>query len=515
MAKELIARILKIRPAIVAKVKRYLLSKPANHPARRAHRLLRRLPLVSFVWRKVLAAQSTNFYTIASYRKAGGIYAPSAASHAGVTRQVTPRKLPFEWGFMEDVIEAAKIYEPSYKPEPGSVVLVNCSAAAGGAERQLVKTLIGLKERRYKPFFIGEFIEDRGGPLDFYLPHLRDAGIAFQRAKDGPLPSKELYADVTEPVANFLSQFEPEQVTRILGMVSQLREIKPEVIHLWQDQTSVMHGISAMIARVPRIILSGRNLNPTHFDYFQPWLQPGYLALEQQDNVVLSNNSSEGARSYEDWLGLQTGSIQVVLNGVDLPTAESLPELDSFRAAYLPSGYGTLVCGAFRMSREKRPFLWLDVAKACLERRPECFFVVAGDGPMMADVQTYARSLGIADKVSFLGEIQTVHTLQRCADVLLLTSEQEGTPNVLLEAQAHGTPVVTSNAGGVAACVLEGETGFVIASDRPEDFADAVESALLLSQKQGQSDLIRSFVAKKFGVDRMIEETISLYQRSR
>ncbi len=511
MAKELIARILKIRPAIVAKVKRYLQSQPANHPARRGHRLLRRLPLVSFFWRKVLAAQSTNFYTIESYRKAGGIYAPHAVPNLGASRQQARHKIPLEWRFIEDVVEAARIYERSYTPEPGSIVLVNCSAAAGGAERQLVKTLIGLKQRNYKPFFIGEFIEDRGTPLDFYLPHLRDAGIAFQRAKDGPLPSKELYADVTEPVANFLSQFEPEQVTRILGMVSQLREIKPEVIYLWQDQTSVIHGISAMIARVPRIILSGRNLNPTHFDYFQPWLHPGYQALEQQENVVLSNNSSEGARSYEDWLGLPTGSIQVILNGVDIPTSEILPELDRLRPAYLPSGYGTLVCGAFRMSREKRPFLWLDVAKACLERRPECFFVVAGDGPMMADVQAYARSLGIAERVSFLGEIQTVHTLQRCADVLLLTSEQEGTPNVLLEAQAHGTPVVTSNAGGVAACVLEGETGYVISSDRPDDFAQAVEAALLLSQRQGQGDLIRSFVAKKFGVDRMIEETICLF----
>lgn len=505
---------MKVRPALVAKVKRYLLSRPPNHPARRAHRILRQFPLISFLWRQVLDARSTNFFTLTSYIKAGGHFAPSAAVGASPAVQRPLPTLPFEWRFIGDVMAAAVAHERDYVPSPNSIVLVNCSAAAGGAERQVVKTLIGLKQRKFEPTFIGEFIEDRGTPLDFYLPHLKEAGIKFERAQDGPLPSTDLYADVTEPVARFLSQFEPDQITRILGMVAQLRRIKPEVVHLWQDQTSVLHGISAMIARVPRILLSGRNLNPTHFDYFQPWLHPGYLALAQQEHVIFSNNSAEGAQSYEDWLGLERGRIAVILNGVDIPAQESLAILDRSKSEYLPAGYQTLVCGAFRMSREKRPFLWLDVAKAFADRRPDCYFVVAGDGALMADVQAYARNLGLAERIQFLGEIQTVHTLQRCADVLLLTSEQEGTPNVLLEAQAHGTPVVTSQVGGARACVLEGKTGYVIASDDPSDFAHALEAALQLGKADDEHDPIRGFVAGKFGIDRMVEETIHLYRHA-
>lgn len=504
------------RGAVVRAVQRQLAAVGPGHPLRRLHVALRGWPVVSFVWRRVLGAGARDWFDLASYRRQGGQFAPAAvrpAVRTGPDPEAIPGVAGQDWTFMDRLAADARSHEPAYQPVPGRMVLVNCSLAAGGAERQAMITLLGLRRCGHSPVFIGEFIEGGDSALDFHLTALRTAGITVERADPGPLPGPAFYAGVTEPVAGALSLFEPDLVTRLLGMVRHLRRLRPEVVHLWQDQTSVLHGLAALIARVPRIVLAGRNLEPTHFSYFQAWLQPGYRVLAAQPHVALTNNSQAGARAYAHWLGLDPARIGVIVNAAWLPPPMDAAERAAARARLGVPDTALLVAGVFRMSPEKRPDLWIRTAAALARRQPQARFVVAGDGPLMAQVSALARSSGLGDRIRFLGEIKDVRTLQGAAECLLLTSAQEGTPNVLLEAQALDTPVVTPDVGGAAACVLPGQTGVVVplGSADPDRLAQAILEAVALGPAIRRSGAGRAHVAAAFGEDRMIEATLRAY----
>lgn len=510
------------RARLVRAVQARLRSLPAGHVLRRAHAALRGLPPVSFIWRKLLNAEGRDWFEPESYRRLGGVFAPdrSGVGQKGAERSALASGLPPEWRCLAEIAAAAK-GEPAYVPIGGRVVLVNCSAAAGGAERQLTHTLTGLRARGLDAIFIGEFIQSGDAALDFHLAALTAAGVPVERADPGPLHGPRYYANVGETAAAAVSGLPPDAATRLLGMVDHLRRLRPEVVHLWQDQTSVLHGFAALIAGAPRIVLSGRNVNPTHFGYFQPWLRPGYRVLAAHANVVLSNNSEAGAQSYCDWLELDRARIRVILNG--LPPVPRVSPKDRIRARNAWAGCksadetcadeGLLVAGIFRMSPEKRPLLWIDAAAEIARIAPDARFVIAGDGPLMNAARTHAGLRKIAHRIRFLGEVHDVHCLLGAADVLLLTSRQEGTPNVLLEAQAQDAAVVCIDAGGSAACVIDGVTGLVLqdGDDIAADLAQAVIAAARLSANLRATGAGRAHIERRFSLERMLDETLSAY----
>jgi glycosyltransferase involved in cell wall biosynthesis len=100
-------------------------------------------------------------------------------------------------------------------------------------------------------------------------------------------------------------------------------------------------------------------------------------------------------------------------------------------------------------------------------------------------------------------------------DVFVLTSQSESLPNVLLEAQACGVPVVATRAGGSPEAIDHRHTGWIVDEDNPSAIAEQIVATL-----NDRSFCERArvsgprFVAARFGLDRMIEETLQLYGAS-
>ena len=85
-------------------------------------------------------------------------------------------------------------------------------------------------------------------------------------------------------------------------------------------------------------------------------------------------------------------------------------------------------------------------------------------------MQRRIDELGLENSVTLLGRREDVPELMQISSLLLLTSFFEGMPNVLMEAQAVGLPVVASNVGGVPDCMIDGETGYLVPQDDIEGF---------------------------------------------
>jgi glycosyltransferase involved in cell wall biosynthesis len=123
-----------------------------------------------------------------------------------------------------------------------------------------------------------------------------------------------------------------------------------------------------------------------------------------------------------------------------------------------------------------------------------------------------ARQLGLQERLILAGVTNEVLSGMSIMDLLVLTSRGEGLPNVLLEAQWVGTPVVTTDAGGAKEAIDPGVTGWCVASDRPMDLARQI---IALYQDPGVLAGARwhgpDFVRKQFSVARMISQTMKTY----
>lgn len=501
----IVAPLDKTRWALQQSVRRLLLSTGERGMARRAYRALRAFPPVRALWRLAAGEALGAWQDPEAYVRAGGVFEPTTETPTSAAPRFED---PAFYGVLLSRIRAMP-----REAGAGPVVLVNNGLSAGGAERQIVATLTGLKASGQDVRFIGEYL-GRAPGLDFHLDALRAAGVPFSAPPQVTKPGNALYRYVSRPVADCLAQMPAHLMTEILDMAAALIALKPRVVHLWQDETSTKHAFAALIAGAPRIVLSGRNVNPSNFVFHQPYMRPAYRALANAPEIVFSNNSRAGAKSYADWLGIDAARIRVVYNGVE---TSRWPAYDAaarrvFRER-LGLGTSPVVAGVMRLADEKRPLLWIEAAAALARLRPEARFVIAGDGPMRAETEALAAARGLKSAALFLGETRDVGLLLASSDAFFLASRDEGTPNALIEAQHYGVPSLTTRAGGAPEALIDGVTGLVARSDGAAALAAYLQRLLDdAALRDGARTKGPAFAAERFGLDRMIADTLALYK---
>lgn len=155
-----------------------------------------------------------------------------------------------------------------------------------------------------------------------------------------------------------------------------------------------------------------------------------------------------------------------------------------------------------RMTGVKNPMRALEVADAL----PDTQFVMAGGGDLLEQVKAATPSnvsvIGWADAADLFG----------ASDIILSTSENEGMPVALIEAQLAGKPVVATDVGSVSEVILNHETG-IVTNKNAGSIASAVESLIL--DKTTREEMGRLATARAqalFSVDRMINAHIELYK---
>jgi len=278
---------------------------------------------------------------------------------------------------------------------------------------------------------------------------------------------------------------------------------------------NIKGGIAAVITRVPRIILGLRSLPPNHYASHKPYMRKIYLWLAQQTNVQLVSNSKVCAKAYEKWLGLPSNTVSVLHNGFDFAQAvmgSATHDRKGYRASRnLPEAI-PIVGTVIRLSEEKQPLLWLEIAKLVHNKIPEAQFLIVGDGPMKAKMVQFLKQHDLQNCVHLVGYEKAPMTAISAMDLFLLSSRIEGLPNVLVEAQAMGIPVVTTPAGGATEAVAHGLTGWILQNNDVVQAANTIVETLQNHEWRSKAaKLGPQFVQKHFGLKRMIQETCVMY----
>lgn len=479
------------------KLVRSISQRPENHPLRKVVGITKQVPVLRALWRRTFKREDLS----------SGMRNSRQSSHGGLAEEVLYKELLLR------AQQSAK--STGYQAIPRRVLLVNAGLAAGGAERQIVNTLTGLKVSGQceSVALLAEYI-DHAPNLDFFLHELKVAGIEVSQVEHAISLSDDGLSSVQPEVADLLADIAPGLIEEILNLVEEFRNRRPEVVHAWQDSSSIKAGIAAVIAGVPRIVLASRNVTPMNFTYYQDYMQPAYRALASLESVVFLNNSEAGAVDYTSWLGLPRERFKVVRNGVDLnylKRADKSVIRDYRQSLGIPAD-AQVVGSVFRFWAEKRPMLWLQSAAALAVTHPDLHFLIIGEGPMRQEMEAFIRSHKLSGKVHMPGARPEVATPLSAMGVFVLTSQFEGTPNVVLEAQWLGLPVVVTDAGGARESFDRDISGMLATQPSVNEISRLVGLYLENSELMKQAELAGpKFVERVFGVNRMVNETLNHY----
>lgn len=246
-------------------------------------------------------------------------------------------------------------------------------------------------------------------------------------------------------------------VPRTMGRLVRIaRALKADILHGHLVHGAFAATLAGQLMRIPASVIT------RHYAMHTRWYGSRTdRILERSANALASRifAISEAVRSVLIDEGVQPSRVEVIPNGIDVARvrqAASKPELGLRRGRPILGTVGSL------HSRKGHRHLLHSVA----ELRAvgvDLDLVLVGDGPEATTLQELGESLGIAERVRFLGHLTDPYPAMGAFDIYVQPSIEEGFGIAVLEAMALGLPIVATRAGGLPEIVEDGVTGFLVA----------------------------------------------------
>ena len=318
------------------------------------------------------------------------------------------------------------------------------------------------------------------------------------------------FTDLPEfPLNSFYDLNMARQLRRCIGY---MREHRIAIVQTHDFYTNVFGMLAGAMARVPVRIAAKRETGTR---------TAGQAFFERRAydlaHTVVAN--AEAVRDHLITTGVAAHRIKVIHNGLD---PERLRVSDERTREMMLADIGLPVEAGRRFvtivanlrSEVKNHRMFLRSASLIAEKIPGAAFVIAGEGDLTAPLEELAGELKIADDVHFVGRCGRIPELLAVSEVCVLCSRTEGFSNALLEYMAAAKPVVATDVGGAREVVVEGKTGFLVASDDEAALADRVIELL------DRPEMAREFgvrgketIVERFSLSAQLGRTLELYDR--
>lgn len=301
-----------------------------------------------------------------------------------------------------------------------------------------------------------------------------------------------------------------------------LRKDRPQLVHTHAAKAGALGRLAAVLAFSPRrrpILvhtyhghsLTGYFGGPSAhlFRAIERWLAPRTDALLAVSPEVGDDLARLGVASRDRFtvvpLGLDLGDF--------LGDRDRAERRAALRAEWGLGGEDEVVTLVARLVPIKRVDRFLRVA-ALLAERPHTRFVVVGDGELRERLTTSTEAVALGDRLVWAGFRRDMANVYFASDVVVLTSDNEGTPVSLIEAQAAAVPAVGTDVGGVRSVIRHRETGMLAPPGDDRALANSV--AEVLDKRDLAAALARAgreHAAGSFQVERLVEDLDRLYRQ--
>ena len=299
-------------------------------------------------------------------------------------------------------------------------------------------------------------------------------------------------------------------IKAFISLIKEIRSFKPHIIHTHTSKAGFLGRIASIISLQPSIRIHtfhGHLLN----GYFGAFKRRLVIIAEQVLAVLTHELLSVGDKVRQDLLAVGIGNPKKF--GLMPPGLEigQLPNKKESQESYTLSTT-TLHCAFIgRVTQIKRPDRFLEVVSELKKRGVELQFFMAGDGELLDTCRERIVREHLPVKV--LGWQSNIEKVLAAADIVVLTSDNEGTPLSLIQAGMAGLPVVTTRVGSVPEVVLDGITGIVTGLDIRE-IADALEKLANNSDlRDRMGAAAKEFTLANFGVKRLVRDHEELYKK--
>jgi glycosyltransferase involved in cell wall biosynthesis len=355
----------------------------------------------------------------------------------------------------------------------------------GGPALQATVLARGLDPVRYEQrLYVGHLAEGETGYLDLRAPDVRVVDV--RGLGRSVRPADDLRACGELAVA--------------------MRRFRPHIVHTHTAKAGALGRLAALAARVPA------RVHTFHGHLLHGYFSPGRTRVLVMAERALARTSSHlvavGEQVRDDLISAgigHDGQYTVVPPGTHL---RPLPDRATARARLDLPPNAPVVAYVGRVTGIKRPDRLLAVARDIRRAEPSTRFVVCGDGDQIG---LLAADTTVAPSLRLLGWRSDIETVYAAADVVVLTSDNEGMPVCLIEAALAGVPVVATRVGSVAEVVCDGTTG-VLTSPSADEIATAVIRLLRddrLRRRMGRA--AREFAVERFDEHRLVSDIDRLY----
>ncbi len=288
------------------------------------------------------------------------------------------------------------------------------------------------------------------------------------------------------------------------SLLAFLGQLRPEVLHchlshslIWASPAAARLGLKTFYTIHGNPAINGRGLKAW-------WRRREFVRAVRTSRCRLLAVSKSAARHMEDGLGLAAQSIAVQPNPIDLEKWQ--PPL----TAIISNPFGVIMVGT--LYHLKRVHIAIQVLNILSTAFPEARLEIAGDGPERANLEELVRSLGLQERVSFLGVRRDIPELLKEAGVLWLLSEREGMPMVMLEAMASGVPVVATDKPGTNEFIRDGDNGLLVPQDDHQAVAAATSRIWRDTHLRERLRANGLTYVRQFGLPNIVQQHLAHYQ---
>lgn len=299
-------------------------------------------------------------------------------------------------------------------------------------------------------------------------------------------------------------------IRAFISLIREIRSFKPHVIHTHTAKAGFLGRIASIVSFHPSI-----RVHTFHGHLLNGYFSPAKRSLVVFAEKILASFTHQllavGDKVMQDLLKAGVGTTKrfsVMPPGLEITKLPSKVFAQEFYGLSEP-----VVQCAFigRVTQIKRPDRFLDVVSEMKKRHVGIEFIMAGDGELL----DYCRERIALEQlpVKVLGWQSNIERVLAAIDIVLLTSDNEGTPLSLIQAGMAGLSVVSTNVGSVPEIVLDGLTG-IIASLEVQEISDALEKLANDSVLRGQMGAAaRKFTLAHFGVERLVNDHEEIYRQ--
>jgi len=375
---------------------------------------------------------------------------------------------------------------PESDPRPVRILRVIARMNVGGPAWQTSVLTRGLGGPRWESRLVCGDVSD--GEADFV--DLRDPGLPVQRI---PVLGRSLRLG--------------DDLRAFMALRREIRRYRPDILHTHTAKAGVLGRLAGWRVPIRVHTFHGHVLH----GYFGPLatrlvrLVEGLLARQTTCLVAVGERVRDELRAAgvgrrADWTVIAPGVARPEV--VDRKSARELLDLPPDRPVVLFVG---------RITPVKRLDRLVDAMVEVVERVPEAILAIVGKGDDLdAAVQ---RARPIAGSVRFLGWRPDVAALYPAADLVVISSDNEGMPVTLLEAAMAGVPAVTTDAGSAAEVVVDGSTGWVV-EPTVEGLVDGLVDLLSDAERRRRmGEAARYRAERDFGAERLVADHVDLYER--